>query len=661
MHQGSHNERPSRRPRRLGGYELLRRLGVGGMAEVFEAERIGPHGFRKRVALKRILPHVASDPTYVRMFVNEASLAGQLDHPNIVHVFDFGEDDGDLYLAMELVEGTSVSRLLRAIAAERQTVPLDVALHIGVQASRALAHALAHRGPDGELLRLVHRDVSPGNLLISKDGHVKLADFGIACTEHQERHTDSQSLRGKIGYMSPEQVHGDVLTDRSDVFSLATVLAELLMGETLFSRGSDLDVLLRIRDADINALLQCTRHIPTDVRGVLLDALAPDPMSRPDARSLGDTLESLLARRGLAASGPDRVALLLQRFELTPQDDRAGLEAGAKPTELLPPEAFATAQAGASFDAVSRVTFMANVGGKKIGPVPLPELVRLAATGDIDAHTPVQRGNESPLPASQLTELSRIFATPALQWSTEELTGARARGQLNGASLLPVIHGLHARRETGMLFLGDGTKRKKVYFVDGRPDFVASTVRKEMLGQYLLDYGHCLSMEVDMGLAMMPQHGGRLGDALVNLGVLRPVQLYRAVTAQVRSRYLEAFRWRNGQWAFVRGAESREETYPIEQDANVLLRDATLELHPSELEAALAPLWERVLRPDPFLRKTLDAYQLPDAWRWVIEQVNGEQTVGALFARCARQSGLDEEDAMRAIFLGVSCQLFEAA
>jgi serine/threonine-protein kinase len=204
-------------------------------------------------------------------------------------------------------------------------------------------------------------------------------------------------------------------------------------------------------------------------------------------------------------------------------------------------------------------------------------------------------------------------------------------------------------------------RRKKVYFVEGRPDFVASTTRKEMLGQYLLDHGHCLPMEVDMGLALMPQHGGRLGDALVNLGVLRPVQLYRAVTAQVRSRYLEAFRWRSGQWAYVRGAESREETYPIEQDANVLLRDAATELHPSELEAALSPLWERVLRPDPFLKATLDSYQLPDAWSWVIKQVNGEQTVGALFARCARQAGLDEEDAMRAIFLGVSCQMFEAA
>jgi len=653
-------DRPAR-PRTIGGYDLIRRLGVGGMAEVFEAERTGPHGFRKRVALKRILPNVAADPTYVRMFVDEASLAGQLDHPNIVHVFDFGEDNGELYLAMELIEGTSVSRILRAVAAERQTVPLDVALHLGVQAARALAHAHAHRGADGELMRVVHRDVSPGNLLVSRDGHLKLADFGIACTEHQERHTDSQSLRGKIGYMSPEQVHGDVLTDRSDVFTLTTVIAEMLMGETLFSRGSDLDVLLRIRDVDISALLQCPRHIPSDVRSTLLDALSPDCDTRPDARSLADTLESLLARRGLAASGPDRIALFMQRYQLAPADDRAGAEAGAKPTEILPADIAIGAEVGASFDAMARNSYVAQIGGRKLGPVPLPELVRLAATGDIEADTPVQRGTDPACPASQLIELSRIFATPALQWSKEEISQPRDTGVLSAASLLPLIHGLHARRETGMLLIGDGERRKKVYFVEGRPDFVASTTRKEMLGQYLLDHGHCLPMEIDMGLALMPQHGGRLGDALVNLGVLRPVQLYRAVTAQVRTRYLEAFRWRKGEWTYVPGAESREETYPIEQDANVLLRDAACELHPSELEAALSPLWERVLQPDPFMRATLPSYQVPDSWRWVIEQVNGEQTVGALFARCARQSGLDEEDALRAIFLGVSCQLVKAA
>lgn len=182
-----------------------------------------------------------------------------------------------------------------------------------------------------------------------------------------------------------------------------------------------------------------------------------------------------------------------------------------------------------------------------------------------------------------------------------------------------------------------------------------------MLGQYLVDRGHCLSMEVDMGLALMPNCAGRLGDALVNLGVLRPVQLYRAVAAQVRERYLEAFGWRGGEWLYVSGAESKEETYPIEQDAQVLMRDAAMQLHPSELEAALSPLWERVLQPSVEPPAPLSAYQVPDSWRWVITQARGETTVGALFARCCRQSGLDEEDAMRALFLGVSCDLLKAA
>jgi serine/threonine-protein kinase len=293
-------------------------------------------------------------------------------------------------------------------------------------------------------------------------------------------------------------------------------------------------------------------------------------------------------------------------------------------------------------------------------PVALPELVRLTTTGVVDAGTLVRRERTSPIPASQLSELERIFATPALQWREDEIRNPRLRGELRAAVLLPLIHSLYANRETGMLHLSDGERRKKIYFVEGRPDFVASTERKEMLGHYLLDHQHCLEMEMDMALAMLPQHNGRLGDALVKLGVLRPVQLYRAVSSQVRGRYLESFRWRSGQWLYVRSAESREETYPIEQDAQVLMRDAALELHPSELEAALSPMWEKVLRPAAQAPAPLGAFQVPDAWRWVIQQANGEATVGALFGRCARQSGLDEEDAMRAIFLGISCQLLEA-
>jgi serine/threonine-protein kinase len=644
------------------------------MAEVFEAFRTGPHGFRKRVALKRILPNVATDPTYVRMFIEEAALVAQLDHPSIVQVFDFGEDDGELFLAMEMVEGTSVARVLRALAERSQAVPLDAALHLAAQTARALAYAHRLRDRSGAPLGLVHRDVSPGNLLLTRHGHLKLADFGIAHTQRRERHTGERNLRGKIGYMSPEQVNGDPLTAKSDVFTLGIVLAEMLMGETLFSEGSDLDVLLRIRDVDLSAIARARRTLPTDVRAVLFAALHGDPGQRPDARKLADRLDAIAAQRNLATAGPERVASLLQRYEIVSVDDTPSglaLEPGARPTGLLEtemalitmPSDGATIRPGAMrASQPSQATYVSVLpDGRRTGPVALPELVRLTATGVLNAESPVYKNGGSAVPARAVPELARIFETPALQWDSEEIKTPRMRGELNAARLLPLIHGLYARRETGMLHLHDGVRKKKIYFVEGRPDFVASTMRHEMLGDYLVDRGHCMPMEVDMGLAIMPQHGGRLGDALVNVGVLRPVQLYRAITSQVRERYLEAFGWRKGEWLYVRSAESREDTYPIEQDAQVLMRDAAMKLHPSELEAALSPLWEKVLKPAIEPPAPLGAYQVPDPWRWVIGQVSGQTTVGALFARCCRQSGLDEEDAMRALYLGVSCELIEAA
>jgi serine/threonine-protein kinase len=621
------------------------------------------------MALKRILPHAAADPTYVSMFIDEAALVAQLEHPNIVQVFDFGEDGDELYLAMELVEGSSVGRMLRVVAARGDAVPLDVALHITLQGARALAYAHRTRDASGLPMEIVHRDVSPGNLLLTRHGHVKLADFGIARTQRAERHTDARNLRGKIGYMSPEQVNGAVLSPKSDVFTLGIVLAEMLLGETLFAQGPDLDVLLRIRQVDLAVLSRTRRRIPSDVRELLLSALSENPLQRPDARTLAEAIETVMARRGLATGGPERVARLLQRYELVPVEGGVSDEAfepGARPTALVEldgvtdPPPRARVKGGIGVEACANYTAVLT-SGRRVGPVPFPELVRLSTTGVMDATTPVFKDRAPAVRACELPELSRVFATPALQWAAEEISRPGKRGELKAASLLPVIHGLSAERETGMLYLSDGNRRKKIYFVDGRPDFVASTSRQEMLGQYLVDRGHCLSMEVDMGLALMPSCAGRLGDALVNLGVLRPVQLYRAVAAQVRERYLEAFGWRGGEWLYVSGAESKEETYPIEQDAHVLMRDAAMQLHPSELEAALSPLWERVLQPSVEPPAPLSAYQVPDSWRWVITQARGETTVGALFARCCRQSGLDEEDAMRALFLGVSCDLLKAA
>src|SRR5271166_4339284 len=242
-------------PLRLGPYELLRRIATGGMAEVYVARRAGPHGFQKTMAVKRILPQYARDADFVAMFVDEARVCARLTHPNIVQVFDFGEQDGELYMAMEFVDGTTGARVIRAAASlDQGEVPLDVCLHVALSILRALDYAHSARDDAGKPLALVHRDVSPGNVLIDRSGAVKLTDFGIARAAEIERRTDAGQLKGKLGYMSPEQVLGRELDARSDIFTMGIVLGEMLILRPLFGGGKELDVLIRIRDADLTPI-----------------------------------------------------------------------------------------------------------------------------------------------------------------------------------------------------------------------------------------------------------------------------------------------------------------------------------------------------------------------------------------------------------------------
>src|SRR4051794_22728418 len=291
-------------PVRLGPYELLQKLATGGMAEIYIARREGPHGFSKRIALKRILPQLAADPEFVAMFIDEARLCAQLTHPNLVQVFDFGEESGELYMAMELVEGTTGAKVARAAAMRGEPVPTEVALHIALSVGRGLAHAHDACAEDGRPLGLVHRDVSPGNILISRAGAVKLADFGIARAAEFERRTDQGQLKGKLGYMSPEQVTGRELNAKSDQFTAAIVLAELLTARPLFSGQREMDVLVKIRDAEVSTLDRNGRHIPGDLMAVLKRAL-----SRRREERYATTIDYVIAveevaRRGRLGAGP---------------------------------------------------------------------------------------------------------------------------------------------------------------------------------------------------------------------------------------------------------------------------------------------------------------------------------------------------------------------
>ena len=653
--------------RPVGPYLVESRLAAGGMAEVFIAKRVGPHGFSKRVALKRILPQYARDPDFVAMFIAEARLAAQLDHPNIVQVFDFGELEGGLFLAMELVTGTTVNRLLRTVAARGENVPPDVALEIAWETARALAYAHALKGDEGQPLSLVHRDVSPANILLTRTGNVKLSDFGIARASSVDRRTDQGRLRGKLGYMSPEQVMGKPLDGRSDVFTLVTVLAEMLLAEPLFGTGTDIDILLRIRDVDLRVLQRTEQRIPNEVRRLLTLGLERDPANRPDSVELAEAIGTLVRKRGKDA-GPERVARLLARLELVEPmrpEDALGTEL---PTTLLPLEApgagavsveSETAAQGvrATTPAIWRVRL---ADGRLLGPVSFPKLVELITTGVIGLDTEIAKGDAAFQPPGAFPELTRFVTSPALQWNEHETDAPTWKGPNTPGALLPIVFQLVTRRETGVLHLHEAERRKKIYFVEGRPEFVASTDRRELLGEFLVQEGLVLRMEMEMALALLPRYGGRLGDALVGLGVLRPVELFRAISAQVTARYLEAFRWSRGEWLYVRDARSHEETFPLGKDPYELLREAVVAMHIDAVQAALTPLGERVLVRAPAPLVPLSAYRVPKTWLRVLGAVRGDVTLPGLVVREAASGDSDPEDVYRAIYLGVSCGLILA-
>jgi serine/threonine-protein kinase len=627
------------------------------MAEVFVARREGLHGFSKRVALKRILPQFSSDPDFVWMFIDEARLAALLEHPNIVQVFDFGTMGDDLVLVMELVDGSNVSRLLRA-APEDSPIPWDVALHIAYQTAQALDYAHHAVDDKGESLEFVHRDVSPANILLSRTGHVKLTDFGIATVRSRAPTTEDGQVRGKLGYMSPEQVLGKELSGKSDVFTLSTVLAEMLIGEPLFQGESELNVLLQIRDADLRVLARCERRIPQDIRALVLRGLQRDPEERPTAGAFAEACAEVIRRRGMG-HGPDRVARLLSQLNLVDGDAPDVRLPGAKVPSLVDSDLMHHAgQELIGPQAVTSPTIyrVQLTDGSVMGPMSYPRLIQLLTTGVIDSRSSkISKADGEYLDPSCLTELTRFVTSPGLQWKLEELAQAEKQGQLRAATLLPVFYDIISRQQTGVLHLWQRNRRKKVYFVDGKPDFVASTDKSELLGEYLVATGQCLRMEIEMALALLPKYGGRLGDALVGLGILRPVELFRAISDQVRGRLMESFRWRRGEWAFVRGARSHEETFPTGQDPYELLRDAASEAHLEEIESVLEPLHERVVErceDGP----PLTVFRLAREWVGVLDSLSGDTTLGGVLAR-ESASGADLEPVYRALYLGLACGL----
>jgi serine/threonine-protein kinase len=283
----------------VGPYTLLQRIGAGGMAEIFLARRESPGGVAKVVALKRILPHLAMEPDFVAMFLDEAQLAARLSHPHIAQIYDFGQAEGHYFIAMEYVPGEDLLTIIRRARELGRLTPPHVGALILAAACAALHHAHEQRDEHGHPLGIVHRDVTPSNLLVSHDGVVKLVDFGIAKAERRLTVTEAGALKGKYAYMSPEYALGQPVDRRSDVFSLGIVGFELLTHRRLFHRESELAVLRAITEEAIPSARSRRDDLPRALDGILARALARDPEARfQSAEDLQLALEDFAAATG---------------------------------------------------------------------------------------------------------------------------------------------------------------------------------------------------------------------------------------------------------------------------------------------------------------------------------------------------------------------------
>jgi TonB family protein len=304
---------------RFGQYTLLERIAVGGMAELWKARMRGVEGFQKTVAIKRILPHMTDNAEFVGMFIDEAKLAAQLTHPNIVHIYDLGKIGRDYYIAMEFVDGKDLRSLLNAGRRKGMPLPLELGLLIAARLASALDYAHRKRDFEDREMGLVHRDVSPQNVLLTYEGDVKLCDFGIAKAAAKASQTQMGALKGKLQYMSPEQAWGRPVDARSDLFSLGAVLFEMVTGERLFPGDSEMSVLEAVRQGQTRAPRQVNPSLPQEVDEIVARALAVDPKDR--FQSAGDMKQRLgMAISTLAPSvGPtDLAAYLHQVFEPEP-------------------------------------------------------------------------------------------------------------------------------------------------------------------------------------------------------------------------------------------------------------------------------------------------------------------------------------------------------
>ncbi|HKY40167.1 MAG TPA: protein kinase [Polyangiaceae bacterium] len=619
-------------PQPFGPFVLERRIAVGGSAEVFLARpKIGVNP-APRLVVKRLLRSVREGGEFDAL-EREAELHRAVTHPNVVDVYGAGMVGDEPYLALEYVDGVDLYRLLRRAESEQRRFPPGLAAHIAREVAEALTAVHGARDSEGNWLHIVHRDVTPSNILLSSDGSVKLGDFGIARFEHRLKPTQHSGggLKGKFGYLSPEQVAGEPSDHRADLFALTAVFGEMLIGERVFPGSGQLAVLLAIRDVNIEPLRRAAGTLPPGMLAVCERGLSRDPddryagaaelaqafatFERPSRQELKKTLSEWVMwakdSSELAKRIEGQIRDSVQRMQAVRTRSSGSLEAvkGSSQTSVVAqrPDAVAAAVA---VDAGSRVR---RSDGTVYEQVPFAKLIEMIATGDLGGEDEVALMGQDFNPIRDITELARhlLPSTTATTSRIFEPGVPDYQVLLRDTSMLEALAHMRQKAETGALFVerakNMGTSvRKELYLNGGRLLHVASSEREELLGEYLVRRGRLAREQLDAALGSLQRFGGRLGDTLIGLGLVDAVDVFRAIRDQGRDRVAALSMWDEGLVTFYRGTAPTRVEFPLDLDLASPMMAGTI-LRSKGEPRSLLPAPDKLVVPGP----RYDAGKLP--------------------------------------------------
>jgi serine/threonine-protein kinase len=654
-------------PTAFGPFVLERRIAVGGTAEVYLAHpKVGiapaPH-----LVVKRLLPTPGEGSRY-ELLEREADLHRRVRHPNVVSVFGAGQVRGEPYLAMEYVEGVDLYRLLRRLDTDDRPLPLDLALFVVRQIAEALVAVHSVTDDNGQPLRVVHRDVTPSNVYLSVRGEVKLGDFGIARVEQEGRSTHG-GLKGKFAYLAPEQVAGEDFDYRADLFALAAILGETLIGERVFPGGGQLAVLLAIRDGNIEPLRREAGRLPPGLFAVCEKGLSIEPEQRfQSAAELAQALsrfqttdpEVLVAKLAELVRWAQDQKELAKRLESKIRTSSQSLQAvratsSVPDLKLTQPARRLTPRPSEEPPRVRRAT------GEVLTGLTFARIVELIATGELDGRDEVSLLGGAFRRIADIDELAR-HVLPSTTAVTGRVAGPGAPDYqfvLNEQPMLEVLATLRMRNETGALFVVRGMNgrgvRKEIYLENGRLHHVVSSERNELLGEYLVRRGSLSRSDLDRALAELDKHQGRLGDTLIALELVNGVDLFRAIRDQGRDRVAALCAWKDGLATFYRGTHPARVDFPLDLDlANAMM--AGIILRSEGDPKKMVPRSDAKLAPGKRFDATQDPKELGRApaslqrvARLTTEELTVERALAILTDKNAGVAAVGEREAAAAV------------